>query len=173
MKTFPGALMIFLIAISLGAAPELAEQRKANVEKLASDLAQIKQGSPATSEQKQKVVEDLKMLAGETNKVSTENLILLANDLAKGISEKSLEKTERAKLATNIQIIFDCGNSSQSEASVAIKNADAILNSNFSKADAQQISNDLKAIATQLQKSGAIIPPNRPLPKKDSGRRLF
>ncbi|MBI3851976.1 MAG: hypothetical protein HY298_17095 [Verrucomicrobia bacterium] len=135
------------------ATPKINEAQQQNINQLVADLKSIKLKSSATAEQKQKLKTDLLAAAEGAKKPSEGSVNKLANDLSAAWAAQKLNPQEQTFLAKDLNAVMNSANISAADSQAALNSAQMILKySGISKDDALKINNDLKAIATELQK---------------------
>jgi hypothetical protein len=140
------------------AGQNMSEQQKSNVQKLQSDLAAIKAGSNVTDAQKQDLKNSLVALADGATKPSEESVTALANSLSAAFADKTLTTPEKAQITKNVEAVLKSANIPQSEVEALAASAQAVLiASGVSKADAQTVANDLRAISAELKAKAAAV----------------
>ena len=133
--------------------PKINEAQQQNVSQLVADLKTIKSGSAVAPQQKQQIKKDLLAGADGAKKPSQESVTKLANDLSAAWADQKLSPQEQAFLAKNLNAVMNSANIPAAESQGALNSAQTILKySGISKDDAQKLINDLKAIASELQK---------------------
>ena len=111
-------------------------------------------GMTATADQKQRVQDDIALLAKGANKPSKPALTKLSADLAVALSEKTLSQSDMTRLTRNINILVNCGRLTSARAQSFVNESQIILkNSGISSATVQLIVKDLNAIIVELQKN--------------------
>jgi hypothetical protein len=133
--------------------PKMSATQQQNINQLVADLKTIKSKSTVTPGQRQQLKKDLQAAAEGAKKPSPESVTKLANDLSAAWADQKLSPSEQAYLAQNINAVINSANIPSAESQAALNSAQIILRySSITKDDAQKISNDLKAIAAELQK---------------------
>ena len=141
------------------AGSRMSETQQQNVNKLLSDLKDIKSGSQVTPEQKQQLKNDLMAMADGAQKPSQASVSQLATDLQAAWSDQKLTPVEQKKLMADVTAVFTSANIPASEVQATVIDAQAILTaSGVTKEDAVAIANDLKAIATELKNNVPASP---------------
>ena len=130
----------------------LTPTQQQNIQKLQADLTAIKQGSQVTAEQKQALKNDLLAMADGATKPDQALVQQLANDFSSAMADGKVDSKEKAKLSNDLYKVMNSANIPADEVNQAIADAQAILTaSGVSKATAQTIATDLKAIATEAK----------------------
>lgn len=131
---------------------QMSATQQQNINKLASDLSAIKQGSQVTTEQKQALKNDLMAMADGATKPDQALVQQLANDLSAAMSDGTIDNKEKAKLSNDLYLVMNSANIPMDEVNQAIADAKVILEaSGVAKADVQTIVADLKAIGTEAK----------------------
>jgi uncharacterized protein YdeI (BOF family) len=132
----------------------LSPAQQQNINRLATDLNAIKQGSQVTQAQKNALKNDLLAMADGATRPDPALVQQLANDLAGAMSDGQLSSREKTKLTQDLYQVMNSANISVAEVNQAIADAQAILQaSGINRAAAQTIASDLKAIAAEAQKN--------------------
>lgn len=132
--------------------------QQANIDKLASDFAEIKPGVRVPLDQRKQIVTDTLKLAKGTAKPSPESLTNLVKDLSSALAGGStkLKDTGPAVLAKNINIVVNSVNLTAGQVQPAIIAArNVLLTSGVVEDDYKPVVTDLNAIVTELQKNKA------------------
>ena len=132
----------------------LTETQEQNIDKLASDLKNLKAGSQVTPEMKTQLKNDLMAMCDNANKPSQESVQKLANDLSTSLADKSLSNQEKAQLAKDMQAVMTSANLDQAEVDAVKNDMQQILTaSNVGKEEVKMIMSDVQAIITEIQKN--------------------
>ena len=120
-----------------------------------TDLGTLNMGTPATAEQKQKLVQEL-TLSPQGAKPSRAALTKLTDDLSAAFAEKPLPPTSRARLVQELDAVLNPGKYPQAKLDGIFADIQAIFQENgLSRNKAVVIADDVKAISAQIQKGGA------------------
>lgn len=141
-----------------GAAPapsgSINPDQQKNIDKLGSDLATVSMGAQATTDQKDQLQKDFVVLAKGAAKPSADQMKKLADDLGVALAGKSLPAAKQSDLSKAINVVVNCINLSQAQVQAFISSAQSALKScGATDTEAQTVAADLKAIATDIQKS--------------------
>jgi len=119
-----------------------------------TELGTLNMGTPATADQRQKMVQDL-ALAPQGAKPSRTALTKLADDLSAAFAEKPLSPTSRARLVQELDAVLNPGKYPQAKLEGIFADIQAIFQENgLSRNKAVVIADDVKAISAQIQKGG-------------------
>ncbi len=125
-----------------------------NIDKLGTDLAAVTMGAQATAEQKDQLQKDFVLLAKGAAKPSADQMKKLADDLSAALAGKTIAAAKQSDLAKAINVVVNCVNLSQPQVQAFITSAqNALKSSGATDTEVQAVTADLKAIATELQKS--------------------
>lgn len=145
---------------------KMSPAQQQNVQKLMNDLNTIKAGSQVTPQQIQKLQQDLFNMVDGATKPSQQSVQELATDLANVWADGKITPKEQKELMDDVYAILNSANISVSEAEAVIADAQTILQaSGLSASDVQTISNDLKAIANELQKNTSTTTSSKKFPR--------
>jgi hypothetical protein len=138
------------------AAPPLspAEQEiKRNVDKLEADLTAIKSGVDVSVDQKQILQTDLETLARGSVKPSPAALSKLTDDISTVLSATNISLRERGQLAQAVNVVVNSSMTTPAQAQSFVVVAETSLRSSgVDDTGIQTVSDDLKAILTEVQK---------------------
>ena len=124
--------------------------------KLQLDMAAIKPNSVVTAAQKQQLARDLIALAQGPNKPSMGSVNKLVEDLAAVLSQKSLSEGPRSRLLQDLNAALNPATIKADQMQEIISDVQAIFQTNGStRKEAVLISEDVKALAGELQKTAA------------------
>ena len=120
-----------------------------------TELGTLNMGTPATAEQKQKMMQDL-TLTPQGAKPSRAALAKLTDDLTAAFAEKPLSATSRARLTQELDAVLNPGKYPSAKLDGIFADIQAIFQeSGLSRNKAVVIADDVKAISAQIQKGGA------------------
>jgi hypothetical protein len=132
--------------------------QQANIDKLASDISDIKPGVRVPLDQRRQISADALILAKGAAKPSGQSLTNFVRDLSGALAHSgvTLKDTGPAQLARDINIIVNSMNLSAGQVQpVIIAARNTLLTSGVSEDDYQPVVTDLNAIVTELQKAKA------------------
>lgn len=134
--------------------PSPAEQKiKRNVDKLEADLTAIKSGVDASDDQKQTLLTDLDTLARGSVKPSKDSLSKLTDDISTALSATNISSNERGQLAQAVNVVVNSSMTTPAQAQSFVGVAETSLRSSgVDDTGVQTVSDDLKAILTEVQK---------------------
>jgi hypothetical protein len=120
-----------------------------------TELASIHADTLVTSEQKQKLAQDL-ILSAQGPKPSLVSASKLASDLSNAFAEKPLSSTSRARFVQELDAVLNPGKYPQAKLDGIIRDVQAIFQDNgLARMKAVAIADDVKTIAAEVQKGGA------------------
>lgn len=132
--------------------PTVSANQQQNILKLQGDLQALKAGSQVTPAQKQKLADDLMVLAQGTTKPSQASVNELANSLTAATADSHITPKEQANLMQDVAAVMNSANIPQSEVEAVIADAQAILvSSGVSSQEVQMVVADLQAIANEVK----------------------
>lgn len=132
----------------------MSAEQKALVDKLEADLTAIKPGATNLTDHKQTLTQDFSTLVKGGIKPSPTSLTKLAADLSAALSGNGVSGREQGQLAKAINVVMNSGNVSPAQAQVFVTTAQTSLkSSNVGDTDLKTVTDDLKAIVAELQKS--------------------
>ena len=134
--------------------PSPAEQEiKRNVDKLEADLTAIKSGVDTPDDQKQTLLTDLDTLARGSVKPSKDSLSKLTDDISTALSATNISSNERGQLAQAVNVVVNSSMTTPAQAQSFVGVAETSLRSSgVDDTGVQTVSDDLKAILTEVQK---------------------
>lgn len=120
-----------------------------------TDIAAIQADAQVTPDQKQKLAQEL-VVAAQGPKPSFASASKLAADLSAAFTEKPLSGTSRARFVQELDAVLNPGKYPQAKVDGIIRDVQAIFQENgLARIKAVAIADDVKAIATEIQKGGA------------------
>ena len=134
--------------------PSPAEQEiKRNLDKLETDLVAIKSGVDVSDDQKQTLRDDLDTLARASVKPSKTALSKLTDDISAALSATNTSPRERGQLAQAVNVVVNSSMTTPAQAQSFVVVAETSLRSSgVDETGVQTVSDDLKAILTEVQK---------------------
>src|SRR5436190_8115245 len=121
----------------------------ASLVRFQTELGTLNMGTPATAEQKQKMVQEL-ALAPQGPKPSRTALAKLTDDLSAAFAEKPLNPTSRARLVQELDAVLNPGKYPQAKREGIFADVQAIFQENgLSRNKAVTIADDVKAISAE------------------------
>ena len=122
--------------------------------RLQADLGVFTAGTPATSVQKKKLVDDILALA-ETAKPGLATVTKLIEDMTTAFVDKPLPPTSRVRLAQELDAVVNPTKYPQAKLDGIIADAQAIFQENgLTRSKAVVIADGIKAIAAEIQRGG-------------------
>ncbi len=135
------------------AAPAVATAQQ-GIAKLQVDIAGIRTGTPATSEQKTQFMKDIAVASRGPTKPSLPTVTKFVNELTAALAEKSLGATEQARLAQDIEAVLNSAAMPVMQFDAVIADAQAILQvGDVKRAASMAIANDLKAVGQEVRRT--------------------
>ena len=135
--------------------PATATAQPAGFGRLQTTLAAIRPASQVTATQKQLLTQDL-LATAQGTKPSPTLAAKLADHLAVALAEKTIPAADRSRLAQDLQGALNPGSMQTAQLQAIAADAQATLQKNgVSRNNAVAIANDLKELATELQKPAA------------------
>jgi hypothetical protein len=135
------------------AAPAVATAQQGTA-KLQADIAGIKAGTPATSEQKTQFMKDIAVTVRGATKPSLPTVTKFVNELTAALAEKALGAPEQARLAQDIEAVLNSAAMPVMQFDAIIADAQAILQvGDVKRAAAVAIANDLKAVGQEVRRT--------------------
>lgn len=126
--------------------------RVQSISRLQTDLAAMV-GKTATAEVKQRFARNL-LAAAPGTKPTSPTVIRFVDNLAPMLTDVSLQSSERARLAQNLNAVFDAGNLTPARLNAIFSDVQAILQvGGVRRQDAVSVVGDLRAIAAEIQKA--------------------
>ena len=120
-----------------------------------TDIAAIKADAQITPDQQQKLSLEL-IASAQGPKPSLASVSKLAADVSAAFSEKPLSSTSRARFIQELDAVFNPTKYPQAKLDGILKDIQAIFQDNgLARLKAMAISDDVKAIAAEIQKGGA------------------
>ena len=120
-----------------------------------TELAAIHADSQVSSDQKQKLAQDL-ILSAQGPKPSLAKASKLAADVAAAFVEKPLSATSRARFVQELDAVLNPGKYPQAKLDGIIRDVQAIFQENgLARMKAVAIAEEVKNIADEIQKGGA------------------
>ena len=118
------------------------------------DIAAIKPTSPVTPAQKQQLARDLAGLAQGSKKPSFPTVNKLAEDMATALSQKPVTEGARSRLVQDLNAAMNPANLQPTQMQDIVADVQAVFQSaGVPRKDAVTISDGVKAISAELQKS--------------------
>jgi hypothetical protein len=130
--------------------------QQANIDKLASDISDIKPGVRVPLDQRQQIQSDALVLAKGAAKPSPQSLTNLVRHLSTALagSNVKVKDTSPAQLARDINIVVNSMNLSSSQVQpIVIGARNLLLTSGVPEDDYKPVVDDLNAIVAELQKN--------------------
>jgi hypothetical protein len=130
--------------------------QQANIDKLASDISDIKPGVRVHLDQRQQIQTDALVLAKGTAKPSGQCLTNLVKDLSSALagSAVNMKETGPPQLARDINVVVNSMNLSPGQIQpVIIAARNLLLTSGVPEDDYKPVVDDMNAIVTELQKN--------------------
>ncbi len=141
-------------AVSTAAPHGITPAQQQLIDKLQTDISGIAGGATATAAQKQTVQDDLSSLA-RGSKPSRDALNKLASDLAAALGSRNVSLRNAPQLAKALNVVMNSGKLSPAQTQSFVTVAQSTLKAGgVGDASAEIVINDLKAVATELQKGG-------------------
>jgi hypothetical protein len=135
-------------------APPAATLKQQNIARLQADLAAIVGKGQVSTELKQRFAKDLLAGSQGLSKPSGATVARAADNLAGLLVSKSLESSEQARLAQDLNAICDCGNIGATRVEAILSDVQAILQvSGVKRSEAVSAVADLRAIASEIQRA--------------------
>ena len=120
-----------------------------------TDVAAIRADAQVTPEQKQKLAQEL-VQGSQGGRLSLTTAAKLAGDLSAAFAEKPLSATSRARFIQELDAVLNPGKYPQAKVDGILRDIQAIFQENgLARMKAVAISDDVKAIAAEIQKGGA------------------
>jgi len=139
---------------ALSARPSTAPVASPALIKFQTDLASIHANTPVTPEQRQLLIVDLLALA-QSAKPSPMLAAKLANELAMAASEKPLPAASRARLAQELDALFNPGKYPQAKPEGILADVQAIFQANGqNRTRAVTIAETVKMMTREIQSGG-------------------
>jgi hypothetical protein len=134
--------------------PSPAEQEmKRNLDKLEADLVGIKSGVDVSTDQKQTLQTDVETLARGSVKPSPASLSKLTEDISTALSATNISTQNRGQLAQAVNVVVNSSMTTSAQAQSFVGVAETSLRSSgVDDTTVQTVSDDLKAILTEVQK---------------------
>jgi len=122
--------------------------------KLQANIAGIKAGTPATTEQKTQFMKDIAVASRGATKPSLPTVAKFINELTAALAEKPLGAPEQARLAQDIEAVLNSAAMPVMQFDAIITDAQAILQVGGAKhATAVAVANDLRAIGQEVRRT--------------------
>jgi hypothetical protein len=138
------------------AAATAAPAQVSPLAQLEADLTAIKTGTPATTEQKQRLTRDVLACASGGIKPSSSTAARLVENMTAGLAEKDIPAAHRNRLAQDVNGLLNGAAIQPMQMTAIIADVQAIfLDSGVNRKTATAIGDDAKAIATELQKTAS------------------
>jgi len=139
-------------APATSASPSPVQQ---SVAKLRADLTAIKAGSPVAAEQKQQMSKDLIAVAHGASKPSPSTAAGLTEGLSAALAEKPLAEKDCSRLLSDLAAVLNPARIQPSQMQAIYADIQAIFQANgTARKDAVKIVDQVKAIASETQRSG-------------------
>jgi hypothetical protein len=120
-----------------------------------TDVATIRVDASVTTNQRQKLAQEL-VMAAQGAKPSLVSAAKLATDVSAAFSEKPLSASNRARFIQELDAVLNPAKYPQAKLDGILRDVQAIFQENgLARMKAIAISDDLKAIAAEIQKGGA------------------
>lgn len=130
------------------------------INKTAEDLGAIKSGTPITDTQKDTLSTNILNLAKGANKPSKEALAKLSQDLLIALSAPGVNLKDNAMLARGLNVVVNCQHITAAQADMFVHSTENVLKTAGVPAEhIQMVSNDLKAIVTDIRKTKSSLYP--------------
>jgi len=119
-----------------------------------TELGTLNMGTPATADQKQKLMQDM-ALTPQGAKPSRAALTKLTDDLTTAFAEKPLSAASRARFVQELDAVLNPGKYPSAKLDGIFADIQAIFQENgLSRSKAVVIADDIKAISAEIQKGG-------------------
>lgn len=126
---------------------------------LQADLAAIKQNTPATVAEKQKITRDLLALVQTGSKPSSATAAKLVDDVTAALAANALPATSRARFVQELDAVLNPGKYPQAKMQAIFDDVQAIFQAaNVPRKDAVKIADGVKALAGEVQNPAARQP---------------
>lgn len=123
------------------------------IARIQADIAAIKTGTPATSDQKTQFLKDIAAVARGAIKPSLPTAAKFVNGLTAALAEKALGAPEQARLAQDIEAVLNSAAMPLTQFDAVIADVQAILQvGEIKRAAATAVANDLKAVGQEVRR---------------------
>jgi|ERR1051325_1755067 hypothetical protein len=140
-------------ASQTASAPPANPQQQQALTRLKADLAAIKANSQITSEQKQKIANDLIAATIGAAKPSTASAAILAEDLAAAFAEKPLSSASRDRLVLELDAVLNPSKYPQAKMDAIFTDIQAIFQENgAARKNSVKISEEVKVLAAEVKR---------------------
>jgi len=124
------------------------------VARIQADIAAVKLGTPATSEQKTQFLKDIGVASRGAIKPSLPTVTKFVNELTAALAEKALGASEQARLAQDIEAVLNSVAMPLTQFDAVIADVQAILQvGDVKRTVAAAIANDLRTVGQEVRRT--------------------